>query len=143
MKPAGWVRFGVKCDAQKDWCVCYHGTNVKSALSILSHGLKRPGADGVKVAHGQAGSESKQTIYVTPSIEYAAFPTYGNFFELEPGRWAQVVLQCRIRPDSFVEQPGTLGGKHWPQDLPFEWTRLRQEEMRAACGIFGRVYYYA
>ena len=34
--------------------------------------------------------------------------------------WAQVVAQCRVRPGSFVEQPGSLGGKYWPGDLKFD-----------------------
>jgi len=31
------------------------------------------------MAHGQAGSSSKSTIYVSPSKEVAAFPVYSEF----------------------------------------------------------------
>ena len=29
-------------------------------------------------------------------------------------RWLRMVLEVRVRPGSFKEQPGTVGGKHWP-----------------------------
>merc|ERR1712060_949521 len=31
--------------------------------------------------------------------------------------WLQAVLQVRVRPNSFVCRPGSLGKKHWPVDL--------------------------
>eukprot|EP00746_Dinoflagellata_sp_MGD_P067352 gnl/MRDRNA2_/MRDRNA2_27800_c0_seq1.p1 gnl/MRDRNA2_/MRDRNA2_27800_c0~~gnl/MRDRNA2_/MRDRNA2_27800_c0_seq1.p1 ORF type:complete len:1284 (+),score=275.08 gnl/MRDRNA2_/MRDRNA2_27800_c0_seq1:98-3853(+) len=124
-KPSGWVRFGLKRQAfnsqYKDWCVAYHGTKSASALKILFSGLKRPGENGVQIAHGQVHSETGASIYLSPSIEYSAFPCYAQLFELSPNHWAQLVLLCRVRPGSFKEAPGTLtSNKHWPQGLPMD-----------------------
>ena len=49
------------------------------------------------VAHGQAGSKTKRTIYVRPSLEYVAHPVYGQFIEVGKDHWAQLVLQCHAR----------------------------------------------
>ena len=51
-------------------------------MPILFRGLLNPGSDGVAVSHGQAGSKTHRTIYLSPSIEYAAFPVYAQFFSL-------------------------------------------------------------
>ena len=64
-------------------------------------GLQRPGDAGVLSAHGQAHSVTKKTIYVSPSVEYAAFPCYAQFFEVAENHWVQIVLQCRVRPESL------------------------------------------
>ena len=123
-KPAGWVKFAVEAPMAScnDWCVAYHGTHVQNILPILARGLQRRGDHASVVFHGQAHSETNRSIYLSPSIEYAAFPTYGLFFDdrTEEQHWLQVVLQVRVRPGSFAERPGTLGGKRWPADLPFE-----------------------
>ena len=71
-KPLGWLRYAVHVDhfhLYKDWCVAYHGTTSQNAVSILVHGLSRPGERGASVLHGQAGSQTRRTIYMTPSIE--------------------------------------------------------------------------
>ena len=47
--------------------------------------------------HGQAYSETGQSIYLSPSIEYAAFPIYGQFFQLGVEHWAQTVLKVRAK----------------------------------------------
>merc|ERR1712066_1146596 len=105
----------------EDWRVAYHGTTHCNALGIMLHGLRRPGEPGVQVAHGQVHSETGSSIYVTPSIEYAAFPCYSQIFKVGEEHWAQVVLECRIRPGSFKEAPGTLSSnKHWPNDVPID-----------------------
>ncbi len=67
----------------KEWSVGYHGTVGRNAASILLHGLRRPGEAGVESLHGQAGSSTMKTIYLSPSIEYAAFPVYAQLFPLE------------------------------------------------------------
>lgn len=122
-KPAGWIRCGLgnvptHCE---DWCIAYHGTTNSNALRILLHGLKRPGEAGVSVAHGQVHSQSGASIYVSPSIEYAAFPCYSQLFKLGEEHWAQLVLECKVRPTSFKEAPGTLSSnKHWPNDVSID-----------------------
>merc|ERR1711908_97403 len=45
---------------------------------------------------------------------------YGQFFELGPQHWAQLVFQCRVRPGSFVVRPGSLANKHWPREIQFD-----------------------
>lgn len=84
-KPSGWLRYALDVDdfvKYKLWCVGYHGTAGQNAASILLRGLRRPGEYGIKVAHGQAGSATRRTIYLSPSIEYAAFPVYAKLFPL-------------------------------------------------------------
>ena len=84
-------------------------------------GLQNPGEPGVSILHGQSYSQTKRTIYLSPSIEYAAFPVYAQLFSLaEASHWGQLVLQCRVRPDSFIERPGSLGNKYWPQHVRFD-----------------------
>ncbi|CAJ1453861.1 unnamed protein product [Effrenium voratum] len=121
-KPSGWLRFAVRMRSPcEDWCVAYHGTCSQNMLSILTAGLLRPGGPArIRVAHGQAYSTSQRTIYLSPAIEYSAFPVYAEFVEIAPDHWAQLVLQCRVRPGSFTIQKGTLGNKYWPNDSPFD-----------------------
>lgn len=83
----------------------------------MLRGLRRPGDEGVRVVHGQAYSISRRSIYVSPSIGYAAFPVYAEFFEMQQNHWAQLVLECRVRPSSFTVKPGSLGNKYWPPHL--------------------------
>jgi len=122
-KPSGWVRWAVKlCNFETfhDWPVCYHGTCLKNVWTILLRGLQRPGEEGVVIAHGQAHSATHCSIYLTPSIGYAAHPVYSQFFELAEQHWGQVVFQCRVRPGSFRQASGTLGTKHWPEGVRFD-----------------------
>lgn len=119
-KPVGWLRYSIQIQdfhKYKDWCVAYHGTSSRNIVPILLRGLQRPGSAGVSIAHGQAHSSTKRTIYLSPAVEYAAFPVYAQFFELDDQRWAQLVFQCRVRPGAFVEKRGTLGNKYWPQHI--------------------------
>ncbi|CAE8727817.1 unnamed protein product [Polarella glacialis] len=122
-KPLGWLRWSLRMDnfqTYRDWPVAYHGTSLTRLLPILLQGLQPPGAEGVEIAHGQAYSLTGSSIYFSPSIEYAAFPVYAQFFLLADKRWAQIVLQCRVRPGSYQSAPGTLGGKYWPPGLRFD-----------------------
>jgi len=123
-KPSGWVCCGLRNRDEaryRDWCVAYHGTRDCNALRILLHGLQRPGDVGVTVQHGQHHSLSGKSIYVSPSIEYAAFPCYAALFQVGEEHWAQLVLECRVRPGAFSEASGTLGSnKHWPSDVDID-----------------------
>ena len=121
-KPCGWLRLAVAAGREYDhnWCVAYHGTRHNNIPSILQRGLLRPGDGSVQVAHGQAHSTTGRSIYVSPSVEYAAFPVYSQFVEVGKDHWAQLVVQCRVCPFSFQEKPGSLGNKYWPEDLPID-----------------------
>ena len=119
-KPCGWRRCSLAIDNFEEfpsWCIAYHGTSCRKVASIMLRGLRRPGDEGVDVEHGQAYSDSGCSIYVSPSIEYAAFPVYAEFFTMQDDHWAQLVLECRVRPASFTVKPGSLGNKYWPEHL--------------------------
>ncbi len=116
-KPCGWIRFALEVPKEvfdDDWPIAYHGTEVEYVPSILKEGLT------AKKAHRQNGSLTKKTIYCSPSVEYAAFPTYAVFDEVSNQHWMQIVLQVRVRPGKFTQQPGTMNTKHWPKDLRWE-----------------------
>ena len=128
----GFLRFAPfpEDPALADWYVAYHGTNQANASKIFIDGvLSRPGTPGVRVAHGQAGSTTNQTIYVSPAKEMSAFPTYATIFPLKPtameerkkeevSRFAQIIFEVRVRPGSYAIQQSTLAGRrHWPHDL--------------------------
>lgn len=120
-KPVGWARFAIRAKKKllQDWPVAYHGTTVVKAVRIMAEGLQQP-AGWQDVAHGQAFSTSKTSLYVSPSIEYAAHPVYAELAEATEGTWLQAVLQLRVRPGSFTERPSTLNSSHWPRDLRFD-----------------------
>lgn len=123
-KPVGWLRYSLRSanfERARRWCIAYHGTKSENAARILAEGLQQPSGQA-EVAHGQTGGTGR-TLYVSPSIEYAAHPVYSPLVELQPDHWAQLVLECRVAPGSFREQGRTLGPGHWPADLPFDTYR--------------------
>jgi len=63
-----------KWATMKDWPVVYHGSSPASIARILEDSLRGP--DGGQVAHGQAGSSSGKTIYLSPEIDVANHPVY-------------------------------------------------------------------
>jgi len=108
-------------DRVRDWPIAYHGTSDENAAKILLVGFRRPGDRGVSSVHGQGGSSTRQTIYVTPSIYYAGHPEYSPLVGLEDGvTWGQIVLQCKIRPGSWRARHNTLGARHWDPDICFD-----------------------
>jgi len=130
-KPRGWVRFSVDApeDILRNWCVAYHGTDWPTAARILRQGLRNPDAKDVQVAHGQAGSVTRKSIYLTPAVGYAAFPVYSAFHQVAAQHWIQCVIQVRVRPGSFSKRSGTLGNKYWPSNLCFD------EDVRSLCDL--------
>eukprot|EP00439_Symbiodinium_sp_Y106_P018775 s6671_g2.t1 len=121
-KPHGWVKRRLQVDNYdmcRTWPIAYHGTSLENAPKILLTNLRRPGQGGATKAHGAAGARKEGTVYVTPSIYYAAHPVYAplNQIENSSSRWFQVVLQCKVEPEAFRVQCGTLSNKHWPRDL--------------------------
>lgn len=120
-KPVGWLRFSLRradFDHYKDWCVAYHGSQGENVLSILAQGLKCPQSSR-DVRHGQAGGTGS-TIYLSPSIEYAAHPVYSPLIRLGPEHWAQLIIECRVAPWALRRQGRTLPPHMWPVDLPFD-----------------------
>merc|ERR1712046_77707 len=115
------MRFAVRADPEvlRTWPVAYHGTSITKAARIMVEGLKRPSKEE-EISHGQAYSQTRQSIYASPSVEYAAFPVYAPFTIMEHGRWMQAVMQLCVRPGCFAMYPASLRGKYWPEDLRFD-----------------------
>ena len=94
-EPLGWVRFSLQSDetSLRKWPVAYHGTQIANAIRILAEGMQRP-LSKHDVAHGQAGSETQKSMYVSPSVEYAAHPVCASFHQVGPARWIQTGERC-------------------------------------------------
>ncbi len=85
-KPRGWARFAVQVPdppLPARWPVAYHGTSLENAARILAEGCRRPGHAG-EVAHGQHGSATRSSIYLSPSLECSACPVYAPLREIPP-----------------------------------------------------------
>ncbi len=106
-RPCGWKRYALKVKGKyendkwlghkgksnddNEWAVCYHGTKVSNAESIVKNGLKI----GKRFKFGVG-------IYCTPNIETAEqySPTFGNF---------KIVFQNRVKP-SAIHRASEVGG---------------------------------
>ena len=45
--------------------------------------------NSTRIARRQAGSDTRKTSYTSPTVEYAAHPIYGQFFNLRENHLAQ------------------------------------------------------
>lgn len=100
------------------WPVAYHGTSCDKLKPILSDGLRKPGETPLATqAHGALGAGPNGSVYLSPSLWYAAHPTYSPLKRIGEERWAQAVVKLRTRPDSYRVQSGSLGNKHWCNHL--------------------------
>eukprot|EP00929_Paragymnodinium_shiwhaense_P007045 TRINITY_DN111007_c0_g1_i1.p1 TRINITY_DN111007_c0_g1~~TRINITY_DN111007_c0_g1_i1.p1 ORF type:complete len:714 (-),score=119.69 TRINITY_DN111007_c0_g1_i1:255-2396(-) len=121
----GWWRYQLGDSVRPGNSRAYHGTARTHAVQILSQGLQPP--EG-KPAHGQSGSDSRKSIYVSPCLAVAAFPTYATFFPVgkvgkgkKATAWGQIVFEVEVPEKYGKQQPGTLGSKtHWRRDLQFQ-----------------------
>lgn len=131
--PHGWKAFPLRPDGwSSPGCECFHGTTMTTLAPILVQGLKKPkSADDV--AHGQAGSTSKQTIYLSPSWHYSAHPVYSPLHIMRNGshhlQAVQMVLKCEVQQGGYTERHGTLGNKHWDMELRIDPDRDTMEGM--------------
>jgi len=138
-KPKGWVKQRIKVDPDvwnliQDWPIVWHGTTLQNAAKIVYTGLRQRGEGGAPKSHGQAGSSSNKSIYVSPALGLASHPVYSQFFKLGPGLWGQVVLQCKVRPGSWQVRRNTLGGyRHWPRDLRLDPNFQTNRELEFLC----------
>eukprot|EP00397_Hematodinium_sp_SG-2012_P007947 GEMP01007998.1.p1 GENE.GEMP01007998.1~~GEMP01007998.1.p1 ORF type:complete len:776 (+),score=133.97 GEMP01007998.1:132-2330(+) len=151
-KPSGWVRKRVDLSSEileriRRWPIMWHGTTLENAASIIFSSLHPPGSCGAKVEHGQAGSTTKRTIYLSPALGLSSHPVYSRFFEVGPGRWAQTVLQCKVRPGSWRVQQSTLGNsRHWPREVRIDPNFDSHTELECLCEnaddivVFGVMY---
>ncbi|RNA28864.1 neuralized 4 [Brachionus plicatilis] len=93
--PNGWRRYSLLIDnfeLYRGWPVAYHGTASKNVLSILDEGL-RPS----EKKNGYHCAVFGDGYYFSPSIEYCGHH-----------RYAETVLQCRVKPKSFKIRSETL-----------------------------------
>eukprot|EP00928_Gymnodinium_smaydae_P071278 TRINITY_DN54909_c0_g1_i1.p1 TRINITY_DN54909_c0_g1~~TRINITY_DN54909_c0_g1_i1.p1 ORF type:complete len:1043 (-),score=83.23 TRINITY_DN54909_c0_g1_i1:6-3134(-) len=117
----GLRRFAVGSTWEPSWELAYHGTSADCAASILMDGLlQKPGVGNARIAHGQANSKSKKTIYVSPSLCYAMHPVYSTVFEIGPEHYAQIVFEVRVRPGAKKIQSRTLKNSHFDKQLQFD-----------------------
>ena len=61
--PWRWLRYAPHVEGSeqyKSWCVGFHRTMGQNVAWILLRGLRKPSELGVKVAHGQAGSNTRR-----------------------------------------------------------------------------------
>jgi len=103
--PNRCIRFALKVantstefDAEYgNWHVAYHGTTHYLALAILLNGLK-------------VSSYDPCSVFLSPSIEYSAHPTYATIWKFK-GKYHQMVLQVRVSPDVITSiEEGTIEG---------------------------------
>lgn len=131
--PTGFVRYNfpwVDLSKYSNWAIGYHGTKFENVLSIMDWGLAKPGRNSAaKVEHGQAGSSSKSTIYITKSIEYAAMPVYAICHEVAPNRWLQAVFEVRVLRKKCKAIPATLGDKYWNTKNPFDMNHKSRRDL--------------
>jgi len=134
--PQGWMTFPLKKPTGWNGLEieeCFHGTSMTALAPILREGLKKP--KRWNSAHGQCGSTSKQTIYLTPSWHYAAHPVYSPLHLVDLDSDAsemcafQMVLKCEVREGQYKRQPSTLGSKHWEIGLRIDPDRDTLDDM--------------
>ena len=128
--PHGWVTFALRKAAEWNGCEleeCFHGTSMTLLSVILREGLKKP-KNTKDSAHGQRGSQSKQSIYLSPSWHYCAHPVYSPLHVMGPNAF-QMVLKCEVLQGQYQKQNGTLGGKHWPHNLRIDPDRDSLEDI--------------
>jgi hypothetical protein len=122
--PRGWAGFGLGVDPFRDgnlwdtWIAVYHGTTAIAAQSILTHReFLLPGdhlIDGSQLPIRPGHIPGKIHIYTSPSIRYASLDVYSSktaFKSPKTGKRynAQIVLQCKQKPDTFLTQRETVG----------------------------------
>lgn len=130
--PHGWITFALK--KAKEWKglevdECYHGTSMTALAPILLEGLKKPKSKADR-AHGQHGSKSQETIYLSPSWHYSAHPVYSPLHMMGSGPNAfQMVFKCEVLRGQYRTQSATFGGKHWPKEVRIDPERDTLENL--------------
>ena len=89
-------------------------------------------------------------VYFTPSIIYASHSRYANPIKMStnaeyfPGKWVQVVLNLRLKPNSFKKHRQTLGCENVKIDLNYnnnelEWLVSLNSGEAILCGYMFRI----
>ncbi|CAF3859446.1 unnamed protein product, partial [Rotaria sp. Silwood1] len=123
--PRGYAGFGLTVDPAlanyhqlwSKWLVTYHGTSQYAAESILANRqFLIPGdrlLNGTLLGIRPGHIPGKKHIYTSPSIRYSSLEVYSvlnNFTSSSGQRYtAQLVFQCRQKPNTFKVQRETVG----------------------------------
>ncbi|CAF1482509.1 unnamed protein product [Adineta ricciae] len=124
--PREWVRFGLLVDPVllsnrtiwDDWIVTFHGTTKEAAISIIQHRqFYLPGdklLDGSILGIRDGHIPNQKFIFTSPTIVYSSSRVYAPIYTFQSEEdnrayQAQIVLQCRQKPDSFKVQRETIG----------------------------------
>jgi len=86
-----------------EWPVAFHGTSLGSSMDIHAGGFRKP----TQAKHGQVGSKTGNSIYMTPDPTYAEQYSHScEFVDAVTGqkKKVEIVLQARIRPGSWYQQ---------------------------------------
>ncbi|CAF1285760.1 unnamed protein product [Didymodactylos carnosus] len=136
--PIGYYRYGIAIRRDFDdkrvnienWPVAYHGTKVNCVVSIIRHRrIMFPGDildDGTKLVqrlgqiHARAvAPEGGSVIYISPTIRYSQHEIYAPSIPFK-SYYVKLVLQCRVKPNSFGKFPETLAAGSTEFDPEFK-----------------------
>ena len=124
--PRGFSRFGLAVDSVfanahslwDKWIVTFHGTSRAAAISIITHRqFCLPGdklLDGTALGIRKGHIPNQRYIFTSPTIAYSSSPVYSPSYDFcsshdDKTYEAQIVLQCRQKPNSFSVQRETIG----------------------------------
>jgi hypothetical protein len=105
-------------DIWDKWCNVFHGTSPTAAKNIIQHKTLLINSDirsdGKRLGK-KASKKEYFKYYVSPHICYASHPWYSNVlpFKQEDGTelFAQVVVACKIRSNTYGKQKETENGE--------------------------------
>lgn len=120
---------------EKDWILCWHGTNFNSLESIMENGLIVPGSklkDDVELEPKSNhidrdvpvdGIEDwAKAIFVSPSIFYALDTCYSERIESQGEKWG-ILIETKVKPCSYISRGSTVKNyvlsKNEPVDVEY------------------------
>lgn len=143
--PRGYTRIGVRIDEAyakrqniwRDWTKCYYGTSVKTAKTIIEHGmLMLPEEESMDSLIGNNAEEVP--FFTTPSTNYASLPMNASTYKFRSPTDRKnyeitVVLQCKQKPDSFVVQQTVAAGARsfcpFIKNEEIEWKTVQRDSV--------------
>ncbi|CAE7358291.1 osm1, partial [Symbiodinium sp. KB8] len=145
-KPHGWVKRRLRVDDYetcRTWPIAYHGTSAENAPKILLTNLRKPGQGGATQQHGGAGASASGTIYVTPSIYYAAHPVYAPLHEDDERDVVVIGLMYReLGSEADASIYGSLATRLRQEGarkgVEFKWTEILAEHHRSRGLLVGQ-----
>ena len=127
--PRDFTRFGLVVDPVfskahdifSKWIVTFHGTTKVAAQSVITNRqFCLPGdrlIDGSILGIREGHIPDQRFIYTSPTIAYSSTGVYSPFYPFKSSidnqmHKAQIVLQCRQKPNSYKVQGETIGLGH-------------------------------